>query len=248
MEKTCIARLPSTLTRGESAEPREERGSPGPARVAAAPRRPRTRPPRASPPVRAPSWTRRSLRCPLPRVPPGRRRGVEARGWSRWSFPCSPSWPSRCGGGPEPDRLGRRDSTMNNHPGTLHGRVPDAGIPQPVPGVGGPNAAVQWQPVQAPRVARDPVARRKPKQPKLWIIFGGIGVFLLSVPDIATFLIDLRPGDHTDNGDGLYWVSGILLIVTVLPGRPLAGVIPERRPGLARGRERRARASGTMEA
>lgn len=38
MEKTCIARLPSTLTRGESAEPREERGSPGPARVAAAPR------------------------------------------------------------------------------------------------------------------------------------------------------------------------------------------------------------------
>ena len=137
---------------------------------------------------------------------------------------------------------------MNNHPGTLHGRVPDAGIPQPVPGVGGPNAAVQWQPVQAPRVARDPVARRKPKQPKLWIIFGGIGVLLLSTPDIATFLIDLTPGDHTDNGDGLYWVSGILLIVTVLPGRPLAGVIPERRPGLARGRERRARASGTMEA
>lgn len=141
MEKTCIARLPSTLTRGESAEPREERGSPGPARVAAAPRRPRTRPPRARPPVRAPSWTRRSLRCPLPRVPPGRRRGVEARGWSRWSFPCSPSWPSRCGGGPEPDRLGRRGSTMNNHPGTLHGRVPDAGIPQPAPGVSGPNAA-----------------------------------------------------------------------------------------------------------
>lgn len=28
----------------------------------------------------------------------------------------------------------------------------------------------------------------------------------------------LKAGDHTDNGDGLYWVSGILLIVTVLPG------------------------------
>ena len=41
---------------------------------------------------------------------------------------------------------------------------------------------------------------------------------LLLAPTIMTFLIDLGPGDHSDNGDGQYWLSGLLLVPCMIFG------------------------------
>lgn len=56
---------------------------------------------------------------------------------------------------------------------------------------------------------------KKPWVPKIWIIFAVIGLLLLA-PSVMTFLINLEPGDHSDNGDGQYWLSGLLLIPCML--------------------------------
>ncbi len=62
---------------------------------------------------------------------------------------------------------------------------------------------------------------KKPWVPKIWIIFAVIGLMLLLAPTIMTFLINLEPGDHSDNGDGSYVLTGLLLIPCMLFG-PLA--------------------------
>ena len=61
---------------------------------------------------------------------------------------------------------------------------------------------------------------KKPWVPKIWIIFAVIGLLLLLAPSVVTFLINLGPGDHSDNGDGQYWLSGLLLIPCMLFGLP----------------------------
>ena len=60
--------------------------------------------------------------------------------------------------------------------------------------------------------------RRKPRIPKIWLIFAVLGLLLLLVPSAVTFLINLSPGDHSDNGDGLYWLSGLLLVPCMIFG------------------------------
>lgn len=59
---------------------------------------------------------------------------------------------------------------------------------------------------------------KKPWVPKMWIIFAVIGLLLLLAPSVVTFLINLSPGDHSDNGDGQYWLSGLLLIPCMIFG------------------------------
>lgn len=61
---------------------------------------------------------------------------------------------------------------------------------------------------------------KKPWVPKIWIIFAVIGLLLLLAPSVMTFLINLEPGDHSDNGDGSYWLPGLLLIPCMLFGMP----------------------------
>lgn len=61
---------------------------------------------------------------------------------------------------------------------------------------------------------------KKPWVPKIWIIFAVLGLLLLLAPSIVTFLINLEPGDHSDNGDGLYWLPGLLLLPCLLFGIP----------------------------
>ncbi len=61
---------------------------------------------------------------------------------------------------------------------------------------------------------------KKPWVPKIWIIFAVIGLLLLLAPSVVTFLINLGPGDHSDNGDGQYLLSGLLLIPCALFGLP----------------------------
>ena len=62
---------------------------------------------------------------------------------------------------------------------------------------------------------------KKPRVPQLWIILAVIGLLFLLAPTIVTFLIDLEPGDHSDNGDGSYVLTGLLLIPCMIFG-PLA--------------------------
>lgn len=59
---------------------------------------------------------------------------------------------------------------------------------------------------------------KKPRVPQLWIIFAVIGLMLLLAPSVVTFLINLSPGDHSDNGDGQYWLSGLILLPCMIFG------------------------------
>ena len=59
---------------------------------------------------------------------------------------------------------------------------------------------------------------KKPWVPKIWIACAALGLLTLIVPSIVTFLINLRPGDHSDNGDGLYWLPGLLLLPCIFFG------------------------------
>lgn len=82
-------------------------------------------------------------------------------------------------------------------------------------------ASPQWQQGTAVRMLPEKPIVKKPRVPKIWIIFAVIGLLLLLAPSIVTFLINLGPGDHSDNGDGQYWLPGLLLIPCMFFG-PLA--------------------------
>mgnify|MGYP001694761221 CR=1 FL=1 len=76
----------------------------------------------------------------------------------------------------------------------------------------------QWQQGTAARILPAKPAVKKPWVPKIWIIFAVIGLLLLLTPSIVTFLINLGPGDHSDTGDGSYWLPGLLLLPCLLLG------------------------------
>ena len=43
-------------------------------------------------------------------------------------------------------------------------------------------------------------------------------------PTILKFLLDLQPGDHTDNGDGTYWLYGLHLVFVLCTAPPLVAL------------------------
>lgn len=90
------------------------------------------------------------------------------------------------------------------------GRVPDGVSPAPV----------GLQQGIAVRIPPTKPVTAKPWVPKIWIACAALGLLTLLVPSIVTFLINLRPGDHSDNGDGLYWLPGLLLLPCLLFGIP----------------------------
>ena len=79
-------------------------------------------------------------------------------------------------------------------------------------------ASPQWQQGTAVRMLPEKPIVKKPRVPKIWIIFAVIGLLLLLAPSIVTFLINLGPGDHSDNGDGQYWLPGLLLVPCMIFG------------------------------
>lgn len=76
----------------------------------------------------------------------------------------------------------------------------------------------QWQQGMVVRMPPAKPIVKRPWVPKIWVIFAVIGLMLLLAPTIMTFLIDLGPGDHSDNGDGQYWLSGLLLVPCMIFG------------------------------
>ena len=66
----------------------------------------------------------------------------------------------------------------------------------------------------------DATSSKEAVGPQIWILFAVIGLLLLLAPSIMTFLINLEPVDHSDNGDGQYLLSGLLLIPCALFGLP----------------------------
>lgn len=79
-------------------------------------------------------------------------------------------------------------------------------------------ASPQWQQGTAARILPAKPIVKKPRVPKIWIIFAVVGLLLLLAPSIVTFLINLGPGDHSDNGDGQYWLPGLLLVPCMIFG------------------------------
>ena len=94
--------------------------------------------------------------------------------------------------------------------GTTHDGVPHGVLPHPA---WSKRAMVLQPPPTQP-------LPKKPWVPKIWILFAVIGLLLLLAPSIMTFLINLEPVDHSDNGDGQYLLSGLLLIPCALFGLP----------------------------
>ena len=76
----------------------------------------------------------------------------------------------------------------------------------------------QWQQGAAARIPPAKSTVKKLWVPKIWIIFAILGLLLLLTPSIVTFLINLGPGDHSDNGDGQYWLPGLLLVPCMIFG------------------------------
>lgn len=76
----------------------------------------------------------------------------------------------------------------------------------------------QWQQGTAARILPAKPTVKKLWVPKIWIIFAILGLLLLLTPSIVTFLINLGPGDHSDNGDGQYWLPGLLLVPCMVFG------------------------------
>ncbi len=89
---------------------------------------------------------------------------------------------------------------------------PHALPPAPMPRQQGP-----MPPVVFPRPA--PPKRRAHRE---WLNCAVVTMLLLFIPHVVTFLIDLRPGDHSDNGDGLYVIPGLLLVPCLLSGHLMA--------------------------
>lgn len=49
-------------------------------------------------------------------------------------------------------------------------------------------------------------------------------ILLLVSPAIVKFVLDLQPGDHTDNGDGIYWLYGLHLVFVIFTAPPLVAL------------------------
>ena len=79
----------------------------------------------------------------------------------------------------------------------------------------------QWQQGMVVRMPPAKPIVKRPWVPKIWVIFAVLGLLLLLAPSVVTFLINLSPGDHSDNGDGQYWLSGLILVPCMIFG-PLA--------------------------
>ena len=199
--------------------PREERRSPGRPRVAGAPRRPRIRLSCARACAREPSSTRRSSPC----RPRPDRHCPWVRGACRGSVPswpcCSPR-PLRSGGSSHIHSSDERGGLMMS--GKDEAAIPLGVAPSSPARVRVPDgispASPQWQQGTAARILPAKPAVKKPWVPKIWIIFAVIGLLLLLTPSIVTFLINLGPGDHSDTGDGSYWLPGLLLLPCLLLG------------------------------
>ena len=60
--------------------------------------------------------------------------------------------------------------------------------------------------------------------PKIWLIFALLTILLLVSPAIVKFVLDLQPGDHTDNGDGTYWLYGLHWVFVIFTAPPLVAL------------------------
>lgn len=78
----------------------------------------------------------------------------------------------------------------------------------------------QWQQGMVVRMPPAKPIVKRPWVPKIWVIFAVLGLLLLLAPSVVTFLINLSPGDHSDNGDGQYWLSGLILVPCMIFGLP----------------------------
>ena len=99
------------------------------------------------------------------------------------------------------------NNAIGSMPGTIPEQMTATGMKRPLSSTlvwssAGPGCA----PVPAHHV------RRKPRIPKIWLIFALIAILVIVSPTILKFLLDLQPGDHTDNGDGTYWLYGLHLV------------------------------------
>ena len=111
----------------------------------------------------------------------------------------------------------------NNAIGSMLGTIPEqmtaTGMKRP------PSSTIAWSsagPGCAPVPAHH--VRRKPRIPKIWLIFALLTILLLVSPAIVKFVLDLQPGDHTDNGDGTYWLYGLHLVFVIFTAPPLVAL------------------------
>ena len=111
------------------------------------------------------------------------------------------------------------NNAIGSMPGTIPEQMTATGMKRPLSSTlvwssAGPGCA----PVPAHHV------RRKPRIPKIWLIFALIAILVIVSPTILKFLLDLQPGDHTDNGDGTYWLYGLHLVFVIFTAPPLVAL------------------------
>ena len=95
------------------------------------------------------------------------------------------------------------NNAIGSMPGTIPEQMTATGMKPP------PSSTLAWSsagPGCAPVPAHH--VRRKPRIPKT----------------ILKFLLDLQPGDHTDNGDGTYWLYGLHLVFVLCTAPPLVAL------------------------
>ena len=115
------------------------------------------------------------------------------------------------------------DVTMRT-PRPIPAQMPPMGLIQPPPGPGRPVSDMAWQPGYVPPTLPARRVRTKPRVPKIWLIFALLTILLLVSPAIVKFVLDLQPGDHTDNGDGTYWLYGLHLVFVIFTAPPLVAL------------------------
>ena len=111
------------------------------------------------------------------------------------------------------------NNAIGSMPGTIPEQMTATGMKQP------PSFTLVWSsagPGCAPVPAHH--VRRKPRIPKIWLIFALITTLVIVSPTILKFLLDLQPGDHTDNGDGTYWLYGLYLVFVLFTAPPLVAL------------------------
>lgn len=84
------------------------------------------------------------------------------------------------------------NNAIGSMPGTIPEQMTATGMKQP------PSFTLVWSsagPGCAPVPAHH--VRRKPRIPKIWLIFALITTLVIVSPTILKFLLDLQPGDHT---------------------------------------------------